>query len=597
MPRTARSAASTWMDRHAVAIILEQIADLLDAGSENRFKARAFRNAARAVEKLDDDLRTLVSQRKLQDVRGLGPVTARVIEELVATGESAYYAELKSRAPSGIRELLRVPGLGAGRIGRLHAELGIANLDDLEAAARAGRIAELRGFGARTQQQILEGIAFARGAGGRRRFHQAEEAAARITGYIATLPGIDDAFIAGDLRRRHEIVEAITIIAVTRDVDGDTSRALDAVRGTPGILWTDPAADAVRGRLGDGLPVEVRLARRADLGAALIAGTGSAAHVETLLRTGEAAGVRIDAGRILVHDSPVEARDEHEAYALFGLPYIPVELRETGAEVEAAAQGRLPRLLELDDLRGCFHCHTTYSDGKATVAEMAEAALALGWRYLGIADHSRNAGYAGGLDAAQLRRQRREIDAWNRRRGDELHLFAGIEADILADGQLDFAAQGEGDVLDALDFVIGSAHSGFRTTAAAITTRLVRAAADPRLTMLGHATGRLLLIRDGYPVDLDAVIDAAASAGAIIEINADPHRLDMSWQHWPRARELGVRTSVNPDAHSAGGLRAVRYGVNIARKAWLGPADVLNAWPLDDVRAFLEAKKRRAAKG
>jgi DNA polymerase (family X) len=228
---------------------------------------------------------------------------------------------------------------------------------------------------------------------------------------------------------------------------------------------------------------------------------------------------------------------------------------------------------------------------------MAEGALELGWRYLGIADHSRNAGYAGGLSAAAVRKQHREIDAWNRRRGSEMYLFQGIEADILQDGQLDYAGQGEGELLDAMDYVVGSVHSLFRMERAVMTARLQRAVSDPRLTFLGHATGRLLLIRDGYQLDVDAVIAAAAAAGAAIEINADPHRLDMSWQHWPRARELGIRTAINPDAHSVRGMSNVIYGVNIARKAWLTTDDVINAWELKDVQEYLTERKRRAAEG
>jgi DNA polymerase (family 10) len=276
------------------------------------------------------------------------------------------------------------------------------------------------------------------------------------------------------------------------------------------------------------------------------------------------------------------------------MQYVPPELRESGAEVARAADGSLPRLVELADLRGCFHCHTTYSDGKGTVAEMAEGALALGWRYLGIADHSQIAGYAGGLSPAAIARQQRDIDAWNRRRGAELKLFKGVEADILGDGSLDYSAQPG--VLESFDFVIGSVHSLFRMDRATMTRRMVRAVSDPRISMLGHARGRLLLIRDGYDVDIDAVIDAAARAGAAIEINADPHRLDMSWQHWPHALARGVRTAINPDAHSVNGLRAVRFGIGIARKAWLTTADVINAWPLDDVEAWLEERRRGRAR-
>jgi DNA polymerase (family X) len=587
------------MDKHAVALVLEEIASLLEASGDNRFKARAFRTAARAVEKLDADLRTAVAYGTLSAERGIGPATGRVIAELVATGESEYLADLRGRAPSGIRELMRVPGLGAKKIEQLHAELGIADIDALEAAARAGRIAQLKGFGSRTQDAILAGIPFARGASGRRRYHNAVEAAHRISGFIAAQPGVVRAEIAGELRRRLEIVQRIVIVVA---VASEPAEFADTVRATPGLRWSDDVVRngdvmVVNGRLGDGFGVEVRLCRPPAFPAVLLHATGADAHIAALEETAAAGDVVIGAEGVSRGGSPLEMRDEADIYDALGLQYVPPELRETGDAVALAARGSLPRLLELDDLRGCFHCHTTASDGKATLEEMAAGALALGWRYLGIADHSRNAGYAGGLSAAAVRRQHRGIDAWNRRRGAELFLFKGIEADILQDGQLDYAAQGEGDVLDAMDYVVGSVHSLFRMPRAAMTQRMTRAVSDPRLTFLGHATGRLLLIRNGYDVDVDAVIDAAAAAGAAIEINADPHRLDMSWEHWPRARELGVRTAINPDAHSVAGLRNVAYGVNVARKAGLTAAEVINAWELKDVEAFFEERRRRAGEG
>ncbi|CAN5652012.1 helix-hairpin-helix domain-containing protein [soil metagenome] len=570
------------MDRHAVALVLDEIATLLDSTADNRFRVRAFRAAARAVDRLEVDLRTMIADGSLRTVAGIGPATASVIEELVTTGESRYLVELRERAPSGMRTLLRVPGLGPKKIALLHERLGIADLDALDEAARTGRIAELPGFGERTQQRIRDGIAFARGLAGRRRRHQAEEAAERLAGYIAALPGVSGAVVAGALRRGLEIVDDIVIVAAARDA----ATTADTLRHTAGAQWAGDGAHAVHGVFSDGLRVEVRFAPPDRFGAALLLATGAAAHIDALQRIADAAGVDIDMSGM---------SDEDAVYAALGMQWVPPELREGGTEIDLARAHRLPRLVELADLRGCFHCHTTASDGTAGVREMAEGALALGWRYLCIADHSRNAGYAGVLSPAQLRRQRREIDGWNTERGDELFLFAGIEADILPDGQLDYAAQGDGEVLDALDYVIGSVHSQFRMPRAAMTARVTRAVGDPRLTMLGHATGRLLLTREGYDIDLDAVIDAAARSGAAIEINADPHRLDMSWQHWPRARELGVRCAINPDAHSVAGMRNVRHGVVIARRAALTPADVINAWPLTDVVAYLQSRKEDRA--
>lgn len=579
------------MDRRGVALVLEEIATLLEASDANRFKARAFLKAARVVEKLDADPAALVASGTLRAVPGLGPATAGVIEELVTAGESAYHAELRARGPSGLRDLLRVPGLGSSKVARLYDELGIRDLDSLEAAARAGRIAGVRGFGESTQTRILAGIPFARGAAGRRRYHHALEAATRLGGYLRTLPGVAAVHHAGELRRALEIVDRVVFVLERL---GDAAAVLAAVRGTPGLTWHDDGPAAARGRMADGIEVEVRIARAETAGAALLLATGSADHIAAIRDAAAQAGITLDEDGVRRAGVPLDAHDEHAVYRALGLPYVPPELRETGAEVAIARRGALPRLIEPDELRGCFHCHTTFSDGTASIVEMAEGAVALGWRYLGIADHSRSAGYARGLSTAQLRRQRREIAVWNRERGAGLYLFAGVEADILADGQLDYAAQGEPAALDESDFVIGSVHSQFRMDRAAMTRRLVRAVKDPRLTMLGHATGRLLLTREGYDLDIAELTDAAAAAGAVLEINADPHRLDLSWQHWDRARELGVRTAINPDAHSVAGLRNVRYGVGIARKAWLTADDVVNAWPFERVVEFLAAKKERS---
>lgn len=566
---------------------LEEIATLLDVSGDNRFKARAFRTAARALEKTGVEPAALMASGSLRAVAGIGPATARVIEELIVTGESRYLLDLRERAPSGMRELLRVPGLGPSRIARLHEELKIADLDALEDAARSGRIAGVRGFGESSQRRILDGIPFARGLAGRRRYHQAEEAALRLAGYLDAQDGVERTFIAGDLRRGLEIVDALALVAV---VTGATAGVAARIRTAPGLVWHPGDDRVVRGRFGDGLAVEVCLTAGDGLGAALLHMTGSAGHLAALERVAADRGLELTERGLRAGAARLDASDEHALYAALELQFVPPELRETGAEVAIARERALPPLVELSDLRGCFHCHTTHSDGKASVAEMAEGALVRGWRYLGIADHSQNAGYAGGLSPAQITRQQREIDAWNRRRSGELRVFKGVEADILADGTLDYSANPG--VLESFDYVIGSVHSLFRMDRGAMTKRICHAVADPRLTMLGHARGRLLLIRDGYDVDLDAVIESAGAAGAAIEINADPHRLDMSWQHWPKARSLGVRSAINPDAHSVTGMQAVRYGVNIARKAWLTSSDVINAWPVEDVEEYFAARKR-----
>jgi DNA polymerase (family X) len=579
------------MDRHAVALVLQEIASLLQGDTGNRFRARAFRTAARAVAQLDGDLTGLVASGGLVHVRGIGPATARVIEELVLTGESSYHATLLARGPATLSHLLRVPGLGVKKIQQLHAELGIGDLDALEEAARSGRIAMLRGFGERTQQAIIAGIPFARGVAGRRTYLHAADAAHRLCAYMRALPQAANVAVAGLVRRRHEVVDGIVIVAAAV---GEPQALVDAIVAGPGLTWQADSSNIVRAHLADGVPVQVQVCGRDAFGATLFFATGSDAHIAAVVAVAAGAGMRLSGGALHAVDGGiVPLPEEVELYERLGLQYVPPELREDGREVEEARHGRIPRLLELSDLRGCFHCHTTWSDGTATVEEMGEGALDLGWRYLGIADHSRSAGYAGGLSADAMRRQHSEIDAWNRRRGGDLHIFKGVEADILQDGGLDFAAQGERDVLDRMDYVVASVHSRFKLDRAGMTRRMVAAVKDPSITFLGHATGRLLLIRDAYDVDLDAVIQAAAEHGAAIEINADPRRLDLSWQFWPLARRLGVRTAINPDAHSVDGMSNVEFGVGIARKAWLGAAEVVNAWDIELVQEYFAERKAR----
>jgi DNA polymerase (family X) len=580
------------MDKHAVALVLQEIASLLQSDAGNRFRSRAFRTAARAVAQLEGELSALVATGTLRDVGGIGPATASVIEELVITGESSYHATLLARGAGTLSHLLRVPGLGTKKIQRLHEELGITDLDSLEAAALGGRVAALHGFGERTQQAILAGIPFARSVTGRRTYLHAAEAAHRLASFIGVLPEADDAAVAGSLRRCHEVVDHIVLVASAR---GAVDALADAIARTPGLAWSRGDDGVLSAHLADCVPVDVHVCAASVSGALLLFATGSRAHVEGLRARAAGKGLELRPTGLMQDGRIVAGSDEAAIYEALELQYVPPELREDGSEVALAAERRLPTLVTLDDLRGCFHCHTTWSDGTADVAAMAEGAIALGWRYLGLADHSRSAGYAGGLSSDQVRRQHAEIDAWNGRRGDELHIFKGIEADIMQDGRLDYSAQGEAAVLDSMDYVIGSVHSRFKLDRAGMTRRMLRAVSDPRITFLGHATGRLLLIRDAYDVDLDAVIEAAAEHGAGIEINADPRRLDMSWQHWARARELGVRTAINPDAHSVAGMANVEFGVNIARKAWLTPADVVNSWELQDVMEYFEERRRRGA--
>jgi DNA polymerase (family X) len=565
------------MDKHAIALVLDEIGTLLDLHGENSFKARAYQAAARAIESVAGDVVELARRGELESVPGIGSATARTITELIETGTASYYLDLRARTPSGFYELLAVPKLGPKKIRLLHEQLGIQSVADLERAAREGRIAKVKGFSARSEELLLEGIAYVRGTLGRRRLAEALEVGPRLLGFVSSLEGVIEAELVGELRRSLETVDGIGIVAAVTPNNVDD--VLAAFIALPGLSNAERAdASAAIARLSDGFALRLTCVAPGEFGATVVRQTGTEAHVQAL-------------GVINTRTSPrAELETEAAVYEKLGLPFIPPELRESGAEVEVARAGLLPRLVTGADLRGCFHCHTVYSDGRGTIEEMARAAQQRKWRYIGIADHSKNASYAGGLQRADVERQHAEIDEWNAQHGAKLWIFKGIEADILSDGRVDY--EDEDGLLESFDYVIGSIHSAFALPQAAQTARLIRAIQNPNLTFVGHMTGRLLLSRKGYGVDVDAVLQAAADADVAVEINSDPHRLDLDWRHWPVGKRLGVKTAINPDAHSARALDVVEYGVCMARKGWLEPADVINTWKLDAVKRHFKSRAR-----
>ncbi|MGH7476179.1 MAG: DNA polymerase/3'-5' exonuclease PolX [Longimicrobiales bacterium] len=580
------------MNKHSVALVLDEIGTLMELLGEERFRSRAYLSAARAVDKLEADIADLARRDALLTVPGIGPATARVIRELIDTGESKLHTQLRGRTPDGLLELLSVPGLGAGRVHQLYAGLGVRSIEELEHAARAGRVAQLRGFGKKTQERILAGIEYVRGLTGRRRQPSALDAAARVIGWLDEHAEVVDVKLAGELRRRLETVDGVDIVVAVADDDaGDLTDAFLALPilslaerrrpdGNAGLL-------GARGHLADGLELRVHCAPPAAFPAAWISLTGSSKHLARLRTLADERGLRLDALGLWRGDARVPAATEEAIYEALGLGWIAPELRETGDEVDAWLAGDLPALVDSADLRGCFHCHTTFSDGSATVAELGHAAIERGWRYLGIADHSQYAGYASGLTAERVSEQHAAIDGWNERHGQRVWVFKGTEADILPDGSVDYAGEGSG-VLERFDYVIASVHSSFRMSEAQMTDRVLRALQNPYVTFLGHPTGRLLLRREGFGLDVERVIEAAAAGGKGIEINSNPHRLELDWRYWRRARELGVRAAINPDAHSIRELDNVHYGVGVARKGWLQAADVVNAWELEEVREYFQ---------
>lgn len=575
------------MDSRTAAHVLSEIAALLELRAENRFKSRAYRTAARSVLALDsDDLTPLYHSGELASVSGVGPATLAVVRDLIEHGESRYLEQLRANVPQGILELLRVPGLTPDRIQRIHDSLGVASLDELEAAARDGRLATVRGFGPKTSRKVLEAIAFVRRTGALALFPRAAAEAGRLVGAVRRHPDVRAAEVAGSVRRRAELVRNIDIVAAT---DRDPVEVAASFTRVPGVVDASLAGGSAAIRYVDGTLLDLHCVPTDKFAVALWRATGSAEHVAQMTRALEARGFSVVDDEVRDrHGHRVPVPDEETLYALLGVAPVPPELREGAGELAAAA-GALPRLVTSADVRGVLHCHSTYSDGGASIAEMAEAARAHGWSYIGISDHSQSAFYAGGLRPADVVRQHDEIDALNET-FDDFRILKGIEADILPSGKLDY----DDATLDRFDYVIGSVHSRFRMSEADMTARIINALDDPRLTILGHPTGRLLLSREPYAVDMNAVIEKAAEAGVAIELNADPHRLDLDWRHCRRAKELGVAIEIGPDAHSTGGLDNVAIGVGIARKGWLERDDILNARSADDVVAFATARRERA---
>jgi DNA polymerase (family X) len=570
-----------------VARVLADIATLMELNGRDPFRTKAFASAARALEGSDADLHALALADRLTTLRGIGPAIASVVSEIVLTGRSTIREELDAATPLGLFDLLQIPGLGPKRIRALHAELGVDSLDSLERVAREGRLAKVAGFGAKTAEKVLAGLSFARECRGQRRYPEALESAATFVDWLRARDEVSAAEIAGALRRRLEVVDRIDLVAAS----AAPSATLAAFSGLNGVSDARrEAEDTVVVRLTDGTGARLRCVPAAEFVAAVIWETGSEAHLAELASVAAERGLSLERDGLRRGDERVPLPAEEALYGELGLAYLPPELREGLGEVAAAAAGVAPRLVETADLRGTFHCHTTYSDGKASVAEMGEAARSRGWSYLGLADHSRSAGYAGGLSVDRVRAQQAEIDEWNDavRGASHFRLFKGVESDILADGSLDYP---DG-VLASFDYVVASVHSGFGMSAEEMTARVVRAVRNPYLTMLGHPTGRLLLTRRGYELDLGQVIEAAVESGVIIEINANPHRLDLGWREVREAVARGVLIAINPDAHSINGLDHAAYGVNVARKAGLAPERIVNCWTLDRVERYLAERKQ-----
>ncbi len=625
------------MDKLAISDTLEKIATLLELkGGENVFKIRAYTNAARSIEAWGGNASELSNPETLAKIPGIGKGIASVVTELAGTGSSPYFETLRAEFPNDILELFSLSGLGAKKVKALYDKLKISSIAQLKEACETDRVAELPGFGKTTQDKLCRAIADrAKHAG---TFHLGQVAADAETlqndlrGHEAAL----HVCIAGSYRRRKEIVRDLDFIVATKEPD-EITKSFVAHPLVESVIAQGATKTSVR--LHSGIQCDLRVVAPAEYPFALNYFTGSKEHNIVVRNRALQRGWTLNEYRLAPADSgrstgilpvgipgvspgeskkgdaetqetspgemPVpsvaargkkrkqaaqpipEIHEEADLYRSLGWDYIPPELRENCGEFEAAADGKLPRLIEKENLRGTFHCHTTASDGRSSLAEMASAAEELGLQYIGIADHSHSSIQARGLDEARLRVQMSQIKALNADRKD-FRIFSGIECDILRDGSLDFPDE----ILAQLDFVVASVHSAFTIPEAEMTERIIRAISNPYVTVLAHPTGRLLLRRDPYAVDIPAIIEAAAETGTWIEINAAPKRLDLDWRWWPLAKEKGVKCVINPDAHAVDRLQELWFGIGVARKGWLTKEDVVNCLPLGKIEKELGRKRK-----
>lgn len=563
-----------------IAAVFEQMADLLEIGGENPFRIRAYRNAARTVADLGRALHESVRQGEdVTAIPGIGKDLAQKIVELVNTGRCAAFEELKARFPPGITDLLRVQGLGPKRVKTLWKDLHIESPADLEKAASSGKIRELPGFGEKIEQNILQSLKTA--APAERRFRRAAVAphAESLRAWIASAPGTREATIAGSYRRARETVGDLDFLAVSDDPPGLMKRFVEYDEVARVLAHGETKSSVV---LRSGIQCDLRVVPRESYGAALQYFTGSQAHNIATRAIAQKKKLKLNEYGLFRGQKAVAGRTEEGIYKVLGLPWIPPELRENRGEIEAK---KLPRLVERQDLRGDLHNHSTWSDGANTIREMAEAARSQGFEYLAITDHSKRLTVANGLDAARLRKQIEEIRALD---VPGITVLAGIEVDILEDGRLDL----EDEVLGELDLVVASVHSKFNLSRAQQTERILRAMDRPFFSILAHPTGRLILEREPYDVDIERVIATARERGCALELNSNPLRLDLNDAHVRLAKEAGVPVSIDCDGHSTADFDNLSHGIGQARRGWLEAADVLNTRPLKMLREFLKGTMR-----
>jgi DNA polymerase (family X) len=582
------------MDKEKVAEVLVEIGTLLELKGENPFKTRAYTNAARTIESLSEPLAKIIAEGRLGEIKGIGEALTKKITELVTTGKLAYYEELKASIPPGLVAMLDIPGLGPKKIQALNKTLGINSVEKLEAACKDGKVAQLDGFGEKTQTNLLEGIERRRLYASKHLLGDALKAAEPLLESLRQHPDVIRCSAAGSLRRCKEVIGDIDLLASSKK----PSDVIEYFVEQPGIIKVTAKGDTKASViLEGGIQCDLRVVSDKEFPFALAYFTGSKEHNIVMRQRAIARGLRLNEYGLFKSKEEtrdpkllVPCKDEEDIFAKLDLACVPPEMREDHGEFAAAEQGELPRLIEWTDLKGSLHNHSTWSDGHSRPEEIAEYMEDLGLQYWAITDHSKSSFQANGLDAARLRHQLKEIKTVNEKlagKGSDFRLLTGIEVDILKD-RLDF----DDDVLAELDVVVASLHVPVNNEAEN-TKRLIRAAENKFVHMLGHLTGRLLLEREPYPVNQQAVIDACAETGTWIELNCNPYRFDLDWRLWPYAKSKGVKCVINPDAHRNEHAMFLRLGVGVARKGWLEKGDVINTLPLKLLLKELKSKRAK----
>ncbi|HBQ21090.1 MAG: histidinol-phosphatase [Deltaproteobacteria bacterium GWA2_38_16] len=570
------------MNKKEIAEILEEMAVLLELKDENPFKIRAFQNGARAVEGIEEDIEKLSEQKKLTEIPGIGNHLATLITELIQIGFSKDHQQLKKSFPEGVLKMLSIQGLGPKKVKVLYQKLKLKTVEELEEACKQHKLLKVEGFGEKTEINILKGIEYLKKSKDSHLFPEALDEAHAYMDYLSKSSHTQRISIAGSLRRHKETIRDIDLL-ISSSNPKEVIKTFVSYPLVNRILAEGETKSAVI--LKSRINVDLRVVTDTEYPFALHYFTGSKEHNTHLRSIAKDKGLKLNEYGLFKGKKSLPCKTEEDLFKTLGLSYIEPELREDVGEIDAAQKNKLPKkLVEFKDIRGAFHNHTTYSDGAATLEQMVHKAQSMGFEFIGISDHSKAAYYANGLKPDRVKKQWKEIDVLNSKLKN-FKILKGTEVDILPDGTLDF----EDELLAQFDFVIASVHSKFNMTEKDMTKRITTALKNKYVTMVGHPTGHLFFMREGYPVNLHTLVDVAKDYGKSVELNANPHRFDVDWRMCKYAKSKSVPISINPDAHKTEGIEDIQYGVGIARKGWLEPKDVLTTWPLKDIMKFLKS--------